>query len=101
MDFVRSEGYKPGDRLPAIRELSATLRHGRNAIRDGLMEAQTLGFVRIEPRLGVFLQSLDPGHVDELPALKNGAQENQNLFHVVDARLLVEVELAGQAALKR
>lgn len=104
MDFVRRGGYGPGDRLPPIRQLSATLGFGRNAIRDGLLEAQTLGFVKIEPRLGVFVQELDPvSRADGLaPALERVlAQPGQNLFHLVDARLLVEVELAGEAARTR
>ncbi len=104
MDFARSEGYGPGDRLPPIRQLSAALGFGRNAIRDGLLEAQTLGFVKIEPRLGVFVQDLDPvSRGDGLaPALEKVlTQDEQNLFHLVDARLLVEVELVGEAARTR
>lgn len=104
LDLVRSKGYGPGDRLPPIRELSAELGFGRNAIRDGLLEAQTLGFVRIEPRLGVFVQSLDAANrADGFSSAldKILSQEEHNLFHVVDARLLVEVELAGAAARMR
>ena len=63
-----------------------------------------MGLVKIEPRLGVFVQELDP----ESPAnaLAHGwekslSQDERNLFHLVDARLLVEVELAGQAARNR
>jgi DNA-binding FadR family transcriptional regulator len=104
MDFMRTGGFGPGDRLPPIRELSTKLGIGRNAIRDGLLEAQTMGFVKIEPRLGVFVQDLDPvSHADGLgPALEKVlTQQEQNLFHLVDARLLVEVELAGEAARTR
>jgi DNA-binding FadR family transcriptional regulator len=104
MDFMRQQGYGPGDRLPPIRELSTKLGFGRNAIRDGLLEAQTLGFVKIEPRLGVFVQELGAeGRADESASglEKVLTQEGQNLFHLVDARLLVEVELAGEAARTR
>src|SRR6476660_958718 len=103
IDFVKRQGYRPGDRLPTIRQLSATLDLGRNAIRDGLLEAQTLGFVRIEPRLGVFVQNLDPANgTDRLtPALEKTLCQDQNLFHVVDARLLVETELAAEVARTR
>lgn len=104
MELIRREGYRPGDRLPSIRQLSTTLGLGRNAIRDGLLEAQTMGFVKVEPRLGVFVQHLDPTHrADGLAqALETSlSREEQNLFHLVDARLLVEVELAGTAARTR
>jgi DNA-binding FadR family transcriptional regulator len=104
LDFIRSKSYKPGERLPPIRELSATLGFGRNAIRDGLLEAQTMGFVKIEPRLGVFVQNLDAvnGAEDLSRTLEKVlTQEEQNLFHLVDARLLVEAELASEAARTR
>src|SRR5262245_29374791 len=101
---MRREGYEAGDRLPPIRELSTTLGFGRNAIRDGLLEAQTMGIVKIEPRLGVFVKDVDPvSHADgPAQALERVlTREEQNLFHLVDARLLVEVELAGEAARTR
>lgn len=104
MEYVHGAGYGPGDRLPPIRELSATLGIGRNAVRDGLLEAQTLGYVRIEPRLGVFLQDVESGGRAEGLATtleKVLSQDEQNLFHLVDARQLLEVELAGEAARTR
>jgi DNA-binding FadR family transcriptional regulator len=104
LDFVAHEGYGPGERLPPIRQLSVALGQGRNAVRDALLEAQTLGFVRIEPRLGVFLADLNPAQsAGELgPMLERAlGQENQNLFHLVDARLVVETELAADAARTR
>jgi GntR family transcriptional regulator, transcriptional repressor for pyruvate dehydrogenase complex len=104
LDFVQREGFGPGDRLPPIRQLAGALGLGRNAVRDALLEAQTHGFVRIEPRLGVFLQELDPSQrTDGLGAVlqKSLGQEEQNLFHLVDARLVVEAELAAEAARMR
>lgn len=103
-DFVRREGFGPGDRLPTIRQLSTTLGLGRNAVRDGLLEAQTLGIVRIEPRLGVFVQDHKPVNHSEglgLALEKTLSLEEQNLFHLVDARLMVESELAAEAARTR
>lgn len=104
IELVRREGYRPGDRLPPIRQLSTALGLGRNAVRDGLLEAQTRGLVRIEPRLGVFLEGLElPDPAAGLaPALDKALrQDAPNLLHLVDARLVVEVELAGEAARMR
>src|SRR5262245_48961241 len=103
MDYVRREGYGPGDRLPPIRKLSEKLGLGRNAIRDGLLEAQTLGLVRIEPRLGVFVQDIDPvnPHDGLGPTLTKALGQEHNLFHLVEARLLIEMELVAQAARNR
>jgi len=104
MDLVRREGHERGDRLPSIRKLSAKMGLGRNAIRDGLLEAQSKGFVKIEPRQGVYVQDLAPGSKSdglEQTLAQSLAAEAQNLFHLIDARMLVEVELVGEAARNR
>ena len=103
LTFVRREGYEPGDRLPPIRALSEALKTGRNVVRDGLLEAQTLGLVRIEPRKGVFLQGKGIQATDGCcRALEKSLnQGDQNLFHLVDARLVIEAELASVAARTR
>jgi DNA-binding FadR family transcriptional regulator len=95
VDYVRRQGLSRGDRLPSIRQLADSLDLGRNVVRDALMQAQTLGLVKIEPRLGIFVQN------PEIVAPADGAafleSEEQNVFHLIDARLLVEVELVGLA----
>lgn len=99
--FVRNEGYEPGDRLPPIRKLSRVLGAGRNVVRDGLLEAQTLGLVKIEPRQGVFVQETGAGQVSNQVSrvLQRALEsEEQNLFHLIDARVMVETQLAAEAA---
>jgi len=101
LDFMRRAGLGRGDRLPSIPQLATALGFGRNAIRDGLLEAQSHGFVKIEPRHGVYVQEL-PGTLrsdNARPPLEASTSvEGPNLFHLVDARIMVEVELAGEAA---
>lgn len=75
-----------------------------NVVRDALLHAQTLGVVRVLPRSGAFVQSLDITPLGDALAdslhISLSAEEH-NLFHVIDARTLVEVELAGLAADRR
>lgn len=101
VDYIRRQGYVRGDRLPSIRQLSGALGVGRNALRDGVLQAQAKGLVRIEPRLGVFVQN--PNAVPVADGLAESlehalARETHNIFHLLDARLLVELELVGKAA---
>jgi GntR family transcriptional regulator, transcriptional repressor for pyruvate dehydrogenase complex len=101
VDYVRRQRYVRGDRLPSIRQLAGALGMGRNAVRDGVLQAQAMGLVKIEPRLGVFVQDPDAGPAAEAPArvLEQAlAGETHNVFHLIDARLLVELELVGKAA---
>lgn len=104
---VRQRELKVGDQLPSIRELADQLDVKRTAVRDALLKAESLGMVRVMPRAGAFLKALGPGPSD-LPALAEMSltqvfqqalsREEHNLFHLLDARRLIEVELAGRAA---
>ena len=96
-----------GDQLPSIRELAERLEVKPTAVRDSLLRAGRIGLVRVLPRAGDFLRSslLGPGkRVPTAPEalasafLPGSPQESPNLFHLLDARRLVEVELAGRAA---
>jgi GntR family transcriptional repressor for pyruvate dehydrogenase complex len=99
--YIRAEGFRPGDRLPPIRKLARVLKAGRNLVRDGLLEAQTLGLVKIEPRKGVFVAGdrAEEGVCRMLERVLT--RDEPNLFHLVDARLVVEAELTAEAARTR
>src|SRR5262245_26976277 len=104
LEHVQAAGLRVGDRLPSIRELAAQLKVGTNVVRYGMMQAQAMGLVRIHPRSGAFLQSLDFAPL--VNALENTltaalAQKDHNLFHLIDVRELLEVEAVGQAARRR
>jgi GntR family transcriptional repressor for pyruvate dehydrogenase complex len=104
ISYICEHGLVPGDRLPSIRELAQQFEAGPNVIRDALMRAATMGLVKIHPRSGVFVQSLNySSFVGALAQTCDAAllQVDHNLFHLLDARRLIEVELVGQAAQRR
>jgi GntR family transcriptional repressor for pyruvate dehydrogenase complex len=101
---IQAAGLRVGDRLPSIRELAAQLKVGTNVVRYGMVQAEAMGLVRIHPRSGAFVQSLDFAPL--VNALENTltaalAQKDHNLFHLIDVRELLEVEAVGQAARRR
>ncbi|HTU26072.1 MAG TPA: FCD domain-containing protein, partial [Pirellulales bacterium] len=101
---IQSDRLAVGDRLPSIRDLSARLGASISAVRDALMQAQTLGLVKVRPRSGAFVQSLTYGPlVDALTGTLEAAlvQVDHNLFHLLEARQWIEVELVGLAASRR
>ncbi len=101
---IRADGLGVGDRLPSIRNLANKMAVGTNAIRDAMMQAQTMGLVKIRPRSGAFVQSLNYGPLVEALSTTLEAsllQTDHNLFHLLEARQLVEVELASMAAQRR
>lgn len=99
--YIQKEELNPGDRLPSIRSLSEELGIGRNAVRDGLVQAESMGLVRIHPRSGTVVQSPDLSPMmnvlqDTLEAAL--ANDDKNVLHVIEARIAVECESAALAA---
>ena len=110
LDIIQELGLKVGEQLPSIRELAERLEVKPTAVRDALLRAQTMGLVRVLPRAGAFLRSSlgatglgAPAPIEGLGGVFAPASSPAvpNLFHLLDARRLVEVELAGRAAERR
>lgn len=104
IEYIRTAGLTVGDRLPSIRELAAHLQVGTNVMRDALVQAQMMGVVRMHPRSGSFVQSLRAGPMADLfgETLESSLlQVDHTLFDLLDARRLIETELAGRAAERR
>lgn len=86
-----------GERLPAEKELAATLGVSRGSLREGVRALGTLGILDSRHGDGTYVTTLDPtlllapvGFVAEL-------QDDAAAFHAV--RRLLETEAAGLASL--
>lgn len=104
VDLIRERGLAVGDQLPSIRDLAVSLGVKPTLVRDALLQAQTMGLVRVLPRSGAFVQSLSYAPlVDALSSTLTPAlmQADHNLFHLLDSRRLLEIELVGRAAERR
>jgi DNA-binding FadR family transcriptional regulator len=101
--LVRKRGLQVGEQLPPIRELSRLLGKNATAVRDALLHAQARGLVKVLPRAGAFVQktSLEPDEMNlgrlaaDCGLVLSGG--DHNLFHLLDARRLIEMELAARA----
>ncbi len=109
-EVVRERGLKPGDQLPSIRELADRLDVKQTAVRDAFLKAETLGLLKVLPRAGAFLRAPAPisskppaASSEPLPnVFQTSLVDNEhNLFHLLDARRLIEIELVGRAAQRR
>lgn len=104
IDYIARGNYRVGDRLPRIKDLAAELDLGPHAVRDALLQAQTIGFVSVRPRSGAFVRSLDfsslaGAFAKALP--RSLCPTDVNLLDVLEARRVIEVELAATAAARR
>ncbi len=92
--FTRGD-YKPGDRLPAEAELARQFRVGRGAVREALKALSVVGIVRVERGKGSFIRERQEFLVRPISMGFDLDIEPKSL---VEARKLIEVEIAGLAA---
>jgi DNA-binding FadR family transcriptional regulator len=87
--------YKPGERLDSESELAQKFKAGRGAVREALKALSVIGLVRVMPGKGTFVN----GRENFLTRpLSLGVKADTELRRLVEARELIEVELAGLAA---
>ncbi len=107
-EFIADNDLRPGERLPPIRELAIRFGVKAGTVRDALLEAQSKGLVKLLPRLGVIVQSVDgfhasqpvSGHVSCNLGELMGNQD-LNLFHVLDTREALELAMIARAGQRR
>lgn len=83
--------YKPGDRLPAERELATSYAVSRPTIREAIIALELDGLVEVRIGSGVYVGDGKPGGSAQV-AMDIGA------FELTEARLLIEGEVAALAA---
>lgn len=59
LQYIVQRGYQPGDRIPALGELSDDIGISIGKLREQLEVARSLGIVEVRPRTGIRLLSLD------------------------------------------
>ncbi len=101
IQFIRENQMRAGERLPAIPRLAADWQIKPSIVRDGLLQAESLGLVSIHPRLGTFVQQ--PDLTPMVTALSETLDlalmmDDRNLVHLGEARLMAERETVALAA---
>src|SRR5207344_1201563 len=89
----------PGTKVPSERELTKELGVGRSTVREALNGLAMLGVVEIRHGQGVFVTG-EPAPVNE-PSAITAALERGVTHEFIEARLIVEVEVARLAARRR
>ncbi len=88
---------RPGDRLPAERELSATFRASRIVVREALKGLEASGLVVIKPGSGVFVTNASSKTMsDSLYSILR--MQNTSINELTEARLIIEPNIARIAA---
>ncbi|APG85493.1 HTH-type transcriptional regulator LutR [Sinorhizobium americanum CCGM7] len=99
-DYVQRSGLKPGDRLPAERELMAALAVGRSTIREVISHFQALGVVEARKGSGTYLLRAISGATIHMPLTLDTQHLRDALLQTLEVRRGIEVE-AGMVAARR
>ncbi|OHX50976.1 FadR/GntR family transcriptional regulator [Cytobacillus oceanisediminis] len=97
-DMIAKGSFKPGDKLPSVRELCELFGVGRSAVRDALTSLQGKGIVQIKQGEGTYITRFDSSKLFNNPHLHPDIKDIHELFQ---ARKMVETGLAEMAAANR
>src|SRR5262250_2764301 len=95
--LIERKRLRPGDRLPAERDLAAQIGVSRPTVRMGLHALAALGCVQSRHGAGTFIPAGPPA-LDSAPLSLLAALHDFTHQQMYDARRILEVGAAGLAA---
>jgi len=101
-DEISTGRLGPGQKLPSERQLQESLGVSRLALREGLARLCALGIIRVEHGRGAFVQERVDGETlgsALVPLFPE--RDAKSLGDLVEARSLIEGEMAARAARRR
>ncbi len=100
LKLIEAGEFAVGSRLPSERDLAEKFKVSRPSVREALIALEVVGVVQIKMGSGVYVckpeQTSQKGRYSKKSPVKDFAP-----FELIQARLLIESEVASQAALCR
>jgi DNA-binding FadR family transcriptional regulator len=90
-NLIASGEFAPGARLPAERELATLLGVSRTSVREAIISLEIAGLVEVRVGTGIFV-------AEAAPAPKPHSDKGPGPFELLNARKLIEGEIAALAA---
>lgn len=100
LDYLLSGQVEVGQRIASERKLADALGIGRSTVREALKSLHLLGLVDVRQGDGTYLVKPDSGLLPQVLEWGLLLGERRTL-ELVEARRVIEVDLAGLAALRR
>lgn len=93
--LIREKHWEEGERLPAERDMAKSLGVSRPTVREALVALKLQGLVEVRTGAGVYVraESMEP------VAIVQGQNDpGPSPFDIIDARIMIEGEMAAIAA---
>ncbi|BCS90118.1 FadR/GntR family transcriptional regulator [Pseudodesulfovibrio sediminis] len=97
-EMIGQGQLKPGDRLPAERNLAEMFGVSRTTVREGIKALAESGVLESRQGAGTFVSEVDPSQVSVIESVLSGDHDMRDVFAV---RKMLEPEIAALAAQKR
>jgi GntR family transcriptional repressor for pyruvate dehydrogenase complex len=100
VDYLLSGGVEPGARMPSERQLAEAFGVGRSAVREAIAALTLIGLIEVRHGDGTYLKRPDSPLLPQVVEWGLLLGEKRTI-DLVEARQLIEVDIAGLAALRR
>lgn len=97
--LIEAGEFRPGDRLPTEAGLMSTFGVGRNTVREAVRSLVTRGVLVVRPGYGTTVLSVSGKDAMD-PVTLSALLDDQAVSDLYSFRSLLEVEMAGRAAVR-
>lgn len=98
--LIASGQLKPGDRLPAERQLSEKFGVGRSYVREAILKLEFYGLLKTNPQSGTYVSGLSIKVIDNI--INDIIKLNKDNFSaLIEARYYLELDAVKLAAERR
>lgn len=98
--MIKRGDLKPGEKLPSERQLAGLLGVGRSSLREAVNTLETLGFIEIKKRKGIFVRSVSATILND-PLLQILEEDQSKLPQLYELRKDIEMASSYWAAERR
>lgn len=96
LQLIQAGAFAVNSRLPSERDLAEQFKVSRPSVREALIALEVMGFVQIKMGSGVYVCKPNPRK-----QRKQNPDKEFAPFELIQARALIEAEIAAQAAASR
>ncbi|MCW6508935.1 FadR/GntR family transcriptional regulator [Lichenifustis flavocetrariae] len=97
-DYIGQAALRPGDRIPAERDLMRSLAVGRSTVREVIRQFQALGIVEARKGSGTYLRRVASADAIHVPLTIEPGALRDRLLQTLEVRRGLEVEASAIAA---